>query len=124
MPIVTAHIAPGYRPEQKLELLKNSSAAIESSLNAPLRSIRMVLQEHAADSTIVAGEVGANLLLYIVYLIEGRTVEQKSALIAALSQAAERSLGISNQDVRVVVCDIPKSDMGVAGGVSALAAGR
>ena len=124
MPIVTGHLTSGYTSEQKKALLKQSSQAIESSLNAPAKSIRMVLQEHAADSSIVAGEVGAAQLLYMTYLIEGRNAELKSALMSALTKAAEESIGISGEDVRVVVCDIPKSDMGVAGGISALAAGR
>lgn len=124
MPIVTVHLTSGYTSEQKTALLKQASQAIESSLNAPTTSIRMVLQEYAADSSIVAGEVGAAQLLFMTYLIEGRNVELKSALMAALTKAAEESIGMSGEDVRVVVCDIPKSDMGVAGGISALAAGR
>jgi hypothetical protein len=33
-------------------------------------------------------------------------------------------VGISTQNVRVVLYDIPKTDLGVAGGKTALAAGR
>jgi len=124
VPIVTVHLTAGYSSEQKRALLEQSSQAIEASLKAPVSSIRMVLQEYAADSTIVAGEVGAAQLLYTTYLIEGRNAELKGALMAALTKAAEKTLGISDQDVRVIVCDIPKSDMGVAGGISAAAAGR
>lgn len=124
MPIITAHITAGYSAEQKTALLKAATRAVEQSLNAPLPSIRMVLQEYAAESTIVAGEIGAAQLLYFVDLIEGRSVELKAALMAALTEAAYESIGMSGQDVRVIVRDIPKSDMGVAGGISALAAGR
>lgn len=124
MPILTAHVTAGYTSEQKKALLEQSTQAVIKSLNAPLDSIRMTLQEYATDSTIVSGEVGARHLLYIAYLIEGRTPELKSALIAALSEAAHTALGLSADDVRVVIQDVPKSDMGVAGGISALAAGR
>ncbi|EWM45994.1 tautomerase enzyme family protein [Bordetella holmesii 70147] len=41
-----------------------------------------------------------------------------------MNQAACESLGISGQDVRVVLHDVPKTDMGVANGLSAAAAGR
>lgn len=124
MPILTAHLTTGYSSEQKIALLERSTQAVVESLNATLPSIRMVLQEYPADSTVVAGKVGAAQLLYVAYLIEGRGPELKAALIAALSSAANAALGISDQDVRVIIQDIPKTDMGVAGGVSALAAGR
>ena len=124
MPILTAHLSAGYSPEQKIALLKQSTQAVVDALNAPLPSIRMVIQEYASDSAIVAGEIGANQLIYIAYLIEGRGPELKAALIAALSKAASAALGMSEQDVRVIIRDVPKTDMGVAGGISALAAGR
>ena len=124
MPILTAHLTTGYSSQQKIALLEQSTQAVAESLNAPLASIRMVLQEYSSDSTIVAGKVGAAQLLYVAYLIEGRDAQLKAALIAALSAAAAAALGISEQDVRVIVQDVPKTDMGVAGGISALAAGR
>lgn len=124
MPILTVHLTAGHTPAQKTALLEQATQAVTESINAPLSSIRMVLQEYAADSTIVAGEMGARQLLFMVYLIEGRTPELKAALIAGLHKAATASIGISSDDVRVVVRDVPKTDMGMAGGISALAAGR
>ena len=124
MPILTAHLTSGHSPAQKTALLEQATQAVVQSINAPLSSIRMVLQEYEPDSTIVAGKVGAPQLLFVVYLIEGRTPELKAALIAALNQAATASIGISSDDVRVVVRDVAKTDMGMAGGISALAAGR
>lgn len=38
---------------------------------------------------------------------------------AALNRAVQESIDISGQDVRVIITDIPKTDMGVAGGVTA-----
>ncbi|MFA7670188.1 MAG: tautomerase family protein [Burkholderiaceae bacterium] len=124
MPIFTVHLSAGHTPEQKTALLKQSTDAVLESLNAPLPSIRFALHELPADSTIVAGKMGAAQLLYIGYLIEGRSPELKAALIAALSAAASASIGISQQNVRVIIHDIPKTDIGVAGGITALAAGR
>lgn len=124
MPILTAHLTSGYTSEQKIALLQQSTQAVVDAIAAPLPSIRMTVQEYAADATIVAGEVGAAQLLYVVHLIEGRTAELKAALIAALSQAGAAALGMSEDDIRVIIQDVPKTDMGVAGGISALAAGR
>lgn len=124
MPLLTVHLPAGYTPNQKSELLQQSSQAVTDAIGAPQSSIRITLQEHSAENTIVAGQIGAPHLLYIVYLIEGRTVELKSALIAALDKVATTSLGLTSDEVRVMIQDVPKSDMGMAGGISALAAGR
>ena len=59
-----------------------------------------------------------------VNLIQGRSDALKAALIAAVANAVEQSTGMSTQNVRVVLHDIPKTDLGVAGGKTALAAGR
>lgn len=124
MPIITAHLPAGYSAAQKAKFLEQSTQAVTESLGAPLHSVRITLQEYSAENTIVAGEIGAKHVLYIAYLIEGRTNELKSALIAALDKVATACLELTSDDVRVIVRDVPKSDMGVAGGISALAAGR
>jgi 4-oxalocrotonate tautomerase len=50
-----------------------------------------------------------------VFLIAGRTDEQKSALIAALTDAAVATLGLERSDVRVIIKDVPNTDFGIAG---------
>ena len=124
MPILTVDLPAGYSTEQKAALLRQSTQAVVEAIGAPESSVRILLHEYAPEHTIVAGELGAAHLLCIVRLIEGRTTGAKAALIAALSRAANGSLGLSEQDIRIVLDDVPKTDMGVAGGITALAAGR
>ncbi|AUL47934.1 4-oxalocrotonate tautomerase [Bordetella trematum] len=124
MPLLNVHIMQGHTPAAKTALLKALSDAVVQSIGAPLASVRAILQEYAAADVIVAGEVGAAMALVNVDLIAGRTVELKAALILALNQAVSASLGMDGKDVRVVLRDIPKTDMGVANGLSAMAAGR
>ncbi|AHV94487.1 tautomerase family protein [Bordetella holmesii] len=124
MPILNVQIMQGYAPSAKTALLKSLSQAVVDSIGAPVASVRITLAEVDAGHVIVAGELGKDMALIIVDLIAGRTPELKSALISALNQAACESLGISGQDVRVVLHDVPKTDMGVANGLSAAAAGR
>ena len=64
------------------------------------------------------------MALVTANLIHGRSDELKAALIAAVANAVEQSTGISTQNVRVVLYDIPNTDLGVAGGKTARAAGR
>lgn len=124
MPILNMQIMQGHSTAQKTQLLQNCSQAVVDSIAAPLASIRIVLEEVPTDHVIVAGEIGKPMALVLAHLIEGRTPEKKAALIAALSRAIHGSLDISEQDVRVIVTDVPKTDMGVAGGITAQAAGR
>ncbi len=124
MPLVIAHLPTGHNPAQKHALLEKSTQAVVESLNAPISAIRIMLQEYPEEASMCAGQAGAMQLLYFVYLIEGRSSQLKAALMAALHEAAVSSLGISTDEVRVVIHDMPKTDIGLAGGISAAAAGR
>jgi 4-oxalocrotonate tautomerase family enzyme len=82
------------------------------------------LQEIPAEHVIVAGEIGKEMVMITVGLIRGRTEDQKAAVIAAMFEATEQALGVSKQNIRVILFDRPATDFGVAGGVTAKAAGR
>lgn len=124
MPIVNAYFTSGYTAEQKKAFLNECAASIQVSLQAPTSSIRIVLHESSADNNWIAGHADNKLALLVVYLIEGRTTEQKRSLIAALNAACVQTLNVGIEDARIVINDIPKDSMGVAGGISALDAGR
>jgi len=124
MPILNVQILQGRSAQQKKDLLANVSQAVVDSIAAPLKSVRVMLSEVPAEHVIVAGEVGKDAALVQAMLIEGRTEEKKAALLAAVSRAVHQSIDISEDDVRVIITDVPKTDMGMAGGISAKAAGR
>ncbi len=124
MPIINLQIMQGHTAVQKTELLKNMTQAVVDSISAPLASVRVVIQEVPRENVIVAGELGKDMALATVGLIAGRTEDQKAALIAALAASVEQSIGLSIQNVRVILLDTPTTDMGVAGGKTAKAAGR
>ena len=58
-----------------------------------------------------------------VYLIEGRTPEQKEAFITQVTEAAVDALGVERSSVRVMFLDVPKTDYAI-GGQTARALGR
>ena len=124
MPIINVQISQGFSAAQKSALLQGMTQDVVASVGAPLASVRIVLQEIPPEHIIVAGEPGKELALVTVNLIQGRSDALKAALIAAVANAVEQSTGMSTQNVRVVLHDIPKTDLGVAGGKTALAAGR
>ncbi|MBN9428750.1 MAG: 4-oxalocrotonate tautomerase family protein [Burkholderiales bacterium] len=50
-----------------------------------------------------------------IYLIEGRTEEQKRAVIEKVTQALVEAVGAPKQAVRVCILDVPKTNWGIAG---------
>ena len=58
-----------------------------------------------------------------IYLLEGRTEEQKLAVIQKVTQALQEALGAPKENVRVWIHDMPKENWGIAG-VSAKDLGR
>ncbi|WP_258127378.1 tautomerase family protein [Achromobacter anxifer] len=124
MPILNVQIMEGHSAVQKAALLKAASNAVVESIAAPLSTVRIVLQEVSAEHVIVGGEIGKAMARIDVALISGRDEAKKAALIAALNQAVCASIGISGQDVRVLLRDVPNTDMGAANGITAKANGR
>lgn len=124
MPILTIKIPAGHSPTQKSNLLQGLTAAVTESLQAPLASIRVTIDEVAPENCIVAGALGQPNALVHAALIAGRSEELKAKLIAEIAKAVEQAIGLSPEHTRVLIQDYPTTDMGVAGGVSAKAAGR
>lgn len=124
MPFLNVQIMQGHSASQKTALLKAASRAVAESLAAPETSVRIVLQEVPAEHVIVAGEIGKRMARVDVDMIEGRDEAKKAALMAALNQAVCSTVDMAGDEVRVVIRDVPKVDMGVANGISAKAAGR
>ena len=50
-----------------------------------------------------------------IYIMEGRTVEQKRAVIEKVTQALHEALSAQKENVRVVIQEVPKTNWGIAG---------
>jgi 4-oxalocrotonate tautomerase family enzyme len=122
--MLNVQILQGHSAAKKTDFLKKLTQSVVDSIGAPLASVRVVLQEIPAEHVIVAGEIGKEMVMITVGLIRGRTEDQKAAVIAAMFEATEQALGVSKQNIRVILFDRPATDFGVAGGVTAKAAGR
>ena len=55
------------------------------------------------------------MLVIKTTMMEGRTSEQKEALIRRLSETAAEELGWPLEEVRVVIYEVSKNDWGIAG---------
>ncbi len=58
-----------------------------------------------------------------IFLLEGRTEEQKRAVIEKVTEALIGAVGAPKENVRVWIQDVPKENWGIAG-VSAKDLGR
>ena len=50
-----------------------------------------------------------------IYMIEGRSAEQKKAVIEKVTQALVDAVGAPKENVRVWIQDVPKENWGIAG---------
>jgi 4-oxalocrotonate tautomerase len=50
-----------------------------------------------------------------LYILEGRTDEQKERLIREVSEAMARTLEAPLENVRVIITEMPKNHFGIAG---------
>jgi len=58
-----------------------------------------------------------------IYMLEGRTEDQKRAVIEKVTQALQEAVGAPKESIRVWIHDMPKENWGIAG-VSAKDLGR
>ena len=123
MPMMKAHIQQGFTQEQKRAALSAYSHAIQTAVTTPLSTVRVMLEELPPGHSCAAGEIDAELTIIQVFMMEGRTEEQRARLIAALTDATVQSFGVTGQSVRVLLHDFPKMNVGI-GGHSAKALGR
>jgi 4-oxalocrotonate tautomerase len=50
-----------------------------------------------------------------VNMIEGRTVDQKRKLVADMTDAVVKSLGVKPEDVRIILQEMAKHDYAIGG---------
>ena len=124
MPFVTITVSQPLTAEQKKQLMQESSDTLVETLKAPLPSVRIVLNELQPGHYLNGGRFDTLAVEYRLDMIEGRSEQLKADAIRELSRTANRVLGVSEEEVRVRMADFPKTDIGVANGLSAKAAGR
>ena len=126
MPTIEAFIAEGYSHRQKHELIEAMTHAVVASIDAPIDSVRVILNEVGAHDIGIGGRPaaaltspetgqGAALGIAQAFLIAGRSDEQKRRLIAALTDVLAGLPGAARSGVRIIIKDIPNTDFGLAG---------
>jgi 4-oxalocrotonate tautomerase len=68
-------------------------------------------------------KIGSTMPFAQIYLMEGRTEDQKRAVIEKVTAALVEAVGAPKENVRVWIQEVPKANWGIAG-VSAKDLGR
>ncbi|MEW6340820.1 MAG: tautomerase family protein [Pseudomonadota bacterium] len=131
MPNIEMILSEGVDATGKTQLLSRATEATVAALGAPLDSVRIWISEIPAGNFAVGGltcrgnqrPVERSGVMFVAFLIAGRTDVQKAHLIDALTDVATGVLGIERETIRVIVNDIPNTDFGI-GGVTAASLGR
>ncbi len=61
MPIVVIHMAEGRTQEQKKNLLQALTRAVNETIDAPVSSIRVRIEEFSPDEYMIGGELMSDL---------------------------------------------------------------
>jgi 4-oxalocrotonate tautomerase len=51
----------------------------------------------------------------VINIVEGRTEQQKLALIQEMTEAIVRAIDAPRENVRIIINDMPKENFGIAG---------
>lgn len=116
MPTLQMFIVEGHDDAQKAVLISALTDAIVIAIGAPADSVRVILSEVSGKHFAVGGKAVRTAQASMqIFLIAGRTDEQKVRLIGALTEAAVAAIGAERGEVRVIISDVPNTDFGLAG---------
>lgn len=124
MPFVNITITKALDSQEKQQLMQRTSDTVIEALATSLPSVRILLNELPPGNYLSAGQFDVPAVLFDIDMISGRTEEAKAALIAGLSKVGHETTGVSQNEIRVRLSDFPKENIGMAGGMTAKAAGR
>lgn len=111
MPIMQIFITQECTQEVRLSLFSSYTTAVNDALGSPPERVRIVMTPVPVAWVCVGGVVGEHIVLINIYLLPGRTREQKRHLIRALVEATTRHTGLPDSALRILIHDMPKTDV-------------
>lgn len=124
MPFVTITSSARLDAGKKQALIQAVCDAVVRDLSAPVPSVRIMLHELAPGHYMSEGRMDVPALLFSIDMLGGRSDEAKANIIRSLSKVGHEVAGVSEDEIRTLLCDFPSTNMGMAKGITAKAAGR
>lgn len=123
--MLEVHLVEGdHAPERLTALLERLSAAYAAVLDSPLERVRAFATLHRPELWATGGRAGGPPAPYFTAaVLEGRPVEQRHRLLAALTDVIVAELDVERRLVRGRVVPVHPDDWGI-GGVPASAVRR
>ncbi len=119
MPFLRVDLAAPVDPELKSELLRLTAELFAEITESPIDRIRTQVHELPADSFAVGGvavaESGVQAPFITLDVLEGRPLEQHTALIDRISRLVAELVGVPLDRVRLRINVVPASSWGIAG---------
>jgi len=119
MPFIRVDVATGIAPDVRARLLSETAALFAEITESPLDRVRSQVHELPADSFAVGGtpiaESGQQAPFITVDLLQGRPVEQHTAIIERMSVLVAEIVGVPVERTRLRVNEVPPHDWGIGG---------
>jgi 4-oxalocrotonate tautomerase len=119
MPFLRVDLAAPVDPELKSKLLRLTAELFAEITESPIDRIRTQVHELPADSFAVGGvavaESGVQAPFITLDVLEGRPLEQHTALIERISGLVAELVGVPLDRVRLRINVVPASSWGIAG---------
>lgn len=113
MPFVTVDHAAGISQDQKRALQASLTAAVVEAFGSVPGSVRVYTRAIDPDDVYCGdGNHTAGLPVIRAEFLEGRSFEQKKALIAALARAAAGALEVPVAQIRTILFDKLRKEWG------------
>jgi len=122
MPNILVETRSGWLGTKRAALLAAVQAAAVEALHIPPRSLVLRLIEHPKDCFVVPDETHEPAEQYthvVIAMFAGRSLSAKRALYRAIVRRLE-PFGVPPDDVRIIVQDVPRENVDMQGGRSAV----
>lgn len=121
MPLVRISLREGKPRSYRAAIGDGIHRAMLATINVPAPDRFQLIHEHSAhdfvyDATYLGIARGDDLVVIQITLNQGRTLEQKKALYAAIAENLGRDPGIRREDVMVNLVEVPKENWSFGNG--------
>lgn len=123
MPLVRIDLVAGKSPDHRRTIGDVVYDAMRTTIDVPEHDRFQVITEHAdadfvCDPTYLGIERSRDCVFIQATISEGRSVEKKKALFAAIAGGLVRRLGMRPEDVFIVLVEVKKENWSFGNGIA------